>query len=69
MSTNLETARRYIEASFTHDDLETCAQLIAHGYSFTDHTKSSVAETTRRCSKQSRTTSTHGPTRSSLLIA
>jgi steroid delta-isomerase-like uncharacterized protein len=41
-----ETARRYIEASFTHDDLETCAQLIADGYSFTDHTKSSVAEST-----------------------
>jgi steroid delta-isomerase-like uncharacterized protein len=46
MSMNLETARRYLEASFRHDDLETCAQLIADGYSFTDHTKSCVAETT-----------------------
>jgi steroid delta-isomerase-like uncharacterized protein len=45
MSRNLETARRYLEASFS-DDVEACAQLIADGYSFADHTKPSVASTT-----------------------
>ena len=45
MSKNLETARLYFEASFS-DDVDACAQLIGDGYSFTDHTKSGVADTT-----------------------
>jgi steroid delta-isomerase-like uncharacterized protein len=45
MSKNLDTARRYHEASFS-GDVETPGQLIGDGYAFTDHTKSVVADTT-----------------------
>ena len=45
MSKNRETARRYFEASFS-GNVETPGQLIGDGYTFTDHTKSGVADTT-----------------------
>jgi steroid delta-isomerase-like uncharacterized protein len=40
---NLGTARRYLEAAF-RDDIETCAQLVATTYTYTDRTKAAVAD-------------------------
>src|SRR5689334_5620996 len=41
---NVETARRYLEAAF-RSDLATCAELVGNRYRYIDHTKSVVADT------------------------
>jgi steroid delta-isomerase-like uncharacterized protein len=41
---NIETARSYLEAAY-RDDYDTCANLIAPGYVWIDHTKAEIADT------------------------
>jgi hypothetical protein len=44
---NIEIAQRWLETA-CRDDVETCAQLVAENYAYTDHTKSNAAGDTDR---------------------
>jgi steroid delta-isomerase-like uncharacterized protein len=44
VSEHIETARRWLEAAY-RDDVETCAELVASSYTYSDHTKPDIAAT------------------------